>query len=605
MGKELRLDDQAPWKQRYRVPATWTQVAKANPSHGLAISNRSGVYQLYAWDVAKGAFSQLTDRPEGVVFGVIAPDGQYVYYLDDEHGNEIGHFVRVPFKGGIPEDITPELPLYAAWNFAICRTSDRIGFTLADQQGYHTYTISLGDQGALGTPQPLYETKSLALGPVLSSTGAIAVICSTERAGKPQFSLIALDTASGEPIGELWDGPESSLEPSTFSPLQGDTRLLGTTNCTGIKRPFIWDPRTGDRIDLIFDDIEGEIVPQDWSPDGQYILLCQFDQAVQQLYLYDCANGSLKRLQHPSGTFSGAYFGPAGEIYAHWQSSTHPPQLIALDRATGQQTRTVLSTEEVPSAHPWRSITFTSSDGQSIQGWLGLPDGDRPFPTILETHGGPSAVQTEVFSPSSQAWLDHGFAYLSINYRGSTTFGRKFEEQIWGDLGHWEVEDIVSAYDWLVEEGIANPDAVLLTGWSYGGYLTLQTLGRHPTPWAGGMAGIAIADWALQYEDSADTLKGYEAALFGGTPEEKPAQYAVSSPITYAHLVAAPVLIIQGRNDTRCPARPMELYEAKMKELGKDIEIHWFEAGHGSYVVEQSIAHQEHMLRFAYRILNL
>ena len=109
------------------------------------------------------------------------------------------------------------------------------------------------------------------------------------------------------------------------------------------------------------------------------------------------------------------------------------------------------------------------------------------------------------------------------------------------------------------------------------------------------------------YEDSADTLKGYQVAFFGGTPEEKPQEYAASSPITYAENVAAPVLIIQGHNDTRTTPRQVEMYEKKMRSLGKPIEIHWFDAGHlGSFAqVEQSIEHQELMLRFAYRILGL
>jgi dipeptidyl aminopeptidase/acylaminoacyl peptidase len=128
-------------------------------------------------------------------------------------------------------------------------------------------------------------------------------------------------------------------------------------------------------------------------------------------------------------------------------------------------------------------------------------------------------------------------------------------------------------------------------------------LGKLPDLWAGGMAGIAIADWAMQYEDSSDALKGYEVALFGGTPEEKPEQYRISSPITYAEDVKAPVLIIQGRNDTRTPARPIEVYEQRLKSLGKPIEVHWFEAGHFGAGVEQDIHNCEIMLRFAYRVL--
>jgi len=133
----------------------------------------------------------------------------------------------------------------------------------------------------------------------------------------------------------------------------------------------------------------------------------------------------------------------------------------------------------------------------------------------------------------------------------------------------------------------------------------LQTLGLYPDLWAGGMAGIAIADWAVQYEDTADMLRGFQTALLGGTPETAGEQYKKSSPITYADKVRAPVLIIQGRNDSRTPARPIELYEAKLKALGKSIEVEWYETGHmGSFVdTELAVQHQERMLRFAYRVL--
>jgi len=117
------------------------------------------------------------------------------------------------------------------------------------------------------------------------------------------------------------------------------------------------------------------------------------------------------------------------------------------------------------------------------------------------------------------------------------------------------------------------------------------------------MAGIAIADWATMYEDQADTLRGYQRALFGGTPQEKPEAHRDSSPITYAGAVRAPVLVIQGSNDTRCPPRQMRLYEDVMRQQGKDIQIHWFEAGHGSNAVDQQIEHMEILLRFAYRVL--
>jgi dipeptidyl aminopeptidase/acylaminoacyl peptidase len=145
---------------------------------------------------------------------------------------------------------------------------------------------------------------------------------------------------------------------------------------------------------------------------------------------------------------------------------------------------------------------------------------------------------------------------------------------------------------------------VFLTGGSYGGYLTLLGLGRLPELWAGGIAIVAIADWRLMYDDQAETLRRYQVALFGGAPDEKPAEHERASPISYADRVRAPVLVIQGENDTRCPARQMRVYEEKMLELGKDIEILWFDAGHGSFATEQNIEHTERILQFMQRVLS-
>jgi dipeptidyl aminopeptidase/acylaminoacyl peptidase len=609
MRTDLQLEDSALWKQRFRAPAiVWTQLAPANLERGLVASNATGKYQLYAWDVGSNALRQLTDRPTGIEDGALSGDGRYVYYLDDQQGNEIGHYVRVPFGGGEPQDITPDLPPYSSWFCASSGSGGHFGFVAADAEGHNIYHMETRANGEISPPRRLFHSQKLTFEPFYSFGGEIAVVATTERTDMQHYNLVAFDTGSGAQIAELWDGPEASLEPLGFGPRPGDLWLVATTNKSGVTRPVVWNPSTGERTDIALPELDGEMYPLDWSRDGGCLLLCQFTQAIQQLYLYDLTTCRLTRLNHPSGTFeffasSGTYFGPGNEIFAQWQDAAHPPQLIALDASTGEKTRTVLAAGAVPPGRPWRSITFPSSDGQEIQGWLGMPEGTGPFPVILHTHGGPESVATELFLPASQCWMDHGFAFLTINYRGSTTFGREFQEKIWGSVGYWEMEDLAAARQWLVGEGIARPDAILLNGGSYGGYNTLMGLSKWPEFWAGGMALVAITDWAMMYEDSADTLKGYMAALFGGTPQDKPEQYRISSPITYAEQVKAPVLIIQGRNDSRTPSRPVEVYEQTLKELNKSIEVHWFDAGHFGAGVERDIENLEIMLEFAYRVL--
>ncbi len=603
MARKLDTDNNAMWKQRYRAPSIgWAATAHLNEHRGLVCTNRDGIYQLYAWDVDTGNLRQLTRRPTGVVSGMLSADGEFVYYMQDDGGNEIGHFVRVPFEGGEPEDVTPDLPPYGSFQIAQSFQGNMLGSRVTDPSGQMLYVFAPGE-----APRLIHKSSSLFMGPSLSHDGEIAVIATTEGTGSPDMRLVAFDLSTGEIVGELWDGKGVTHGLGAFAPRSGDLRMLSTTSKSGYGRPIIWNPQTGERRDLAIDGIPGEVDAVAWSRDARHVLLSQLHEARQQLYLYDLENDVVTELRHPEGVLGG-YFGIVtftedGRILTTWQDAMHPSCLIALDGRTGEQIDTVLSAGDAPAGRPWTSVRLPAANGESIHGWLAVPEGEGPFPTILNTHGGPTAVMLEQFAPASQAWLDHGFAYLTINYHGSTTFGKPFERSIVGRLGELEVEDMVAAHAWLVEKGIAGRKEIFLTGGSYGGYLTLLAIGKRPNLWAGGMADIAIADWAVMYEDQSESLRGYQRVLFGGTPEEKPEEHKASSPSSYAEQIQAPLLVIQGSNDTRCPARQMKEYEAKLKSLGKSISVHWFEAGHGSRAQEQQVEHQEIRMQFALRLL--
>ena len=602
MLNPLNLNDDAPWKQRFRAPSVaWSVRAAQNPRRGLAASNKDGVYQLYAWDTETNHLAQLTHVEAGVFRGSISADGEHVYYLRDRRGDEIGHYVRLPFSGGEPEDITPDLPDYASHSFSESDSGNARGFAAVYDKGFH---FIIHDRRHV---KPVFtRTKqALSFGPYLSQDAEIAIIASTEKTGSAEYALEAYDVQSGALIAELWDGAGSGTEFAGFSPLPGDMRFAGSSNAGGYHRPLIWNPGTGERQDIHSEQFSGDVKVWGWSPDGGRLLLHQVDRAQHSLYVYDIADERVRKLAVPPGALSpGSGLLDDGLLQVHLTDSTAPTRLLELDAETGAVSRNVLDLGvDVPPGSPWRSVSYPSSGGAEIQAWLATPAGDDPFPTIVHTHGGPTAVQTNTWKPDAQAWLDHGFAFFSLNYRGSTTFGYDFQHAIDGNLGDLEVQDIAAGVQWLLENDIAQPDAILKTGGSYGGYLTLQSLGKEPTLFAGGLAVVAIADWTLMYEDQAVTLRGYQRSMFGGRPDEKPEAHRVASPITYAENIAAPILVLQGENDTRCPARQMKVYEKKLRELGKSIEIVWFDAGHGSLEIEEQIRHQELMLRFAYRVL--
>ncbi len=611
MPTSLQLQHDALWKRRYRLPVTYgLQIASSASMRGLALSTRSGVEQLYAWEVPSGDLTQITHSEEGtgntgdsIPGAVLSPDGNFVYYLNDTKGDETGHFVRVPFSGGTPEDITPDVPPYTGFSFNFSPSGSMCGFTMLHEGVYSICVLAIQSDSSIGERKIMYQSTNQTRGPILSYNGELAVI-ETKRLGEADFGLVAIEVATGHPTAQLLE-EQGGLELYLASPLAGDMRFLALSNRTGFWQPLLWNARTGDRFDLVLNNIEGDIVPMDWS--GERILLRQDQQVAQHLYIYNIVKHFVQGLAKlESGTFGSTepksiFFSPDGDIYTLWENSAQQRQTLALDSETGERKNVVLALGEALPGHTWSSVTFTSSDGQTVQGWLALPSHSGPFPCILEVHGGPEFAVMNTFSPSSQCWVDHGFAYLTINYRGSTGFGKEFQQKIRGNLGHWEVEDMVAARNWLVQQGIAEPSQIFITGWSWGGYLTLQALGTHPSLWAGGMAGIALSD--LIMNDETSTIRTNIHSLMGGTPQEKPEQYKDASPITYVEQVKAPVLIIQGRNDTRCPSHPIEVYEARLKELGKLIKVHWFDAGHGTGDVEQAIEFQELMLRFAYRVL--
>jgi dienelactone hydrolase len=599
------------WKHRFRAATAWGRTAPGAPDRGLAIGKWSGSYQLHAWEVATGQLRQLTDRPHGTFFGLLSPDGRFVYYLDDRQGNGLGHFARVAFEGGVPEDLTPGLPPYAgppyaATNLATARRSSRLALAVAEATGSSLYVLDADDGNPVPEPRRLYRTTGRLAGLALSATGDLLVAASTGSADELRFGLVCVDSVDGSVVAELREEGATWVLPHAFSPRAGDARVVGTSDRSGFRRPFLWDPRTGQREELDVPGLEGDVVPLDWSDDGRRVLLVQSHHAVQRLHVHEPESGATRALGEPGGTFGMGYFRPGGEVWASWQDAAHPGRMVAFDGASGARLHDVLAAGPTPAGRPWRSVTFVSSDGTEVQAWLGLPEGPGPFPAVVEAHGGPHRCVTEDFWAWGQTWTDHGFAFLTVNYRGSTGFGRAFMERIHGDLGHWEVEDLVAARAWLAAQGIAEPARVLLTGFSYGGYLTLLALGRYPDLWAGGMAGLAVADLAGVYRHGSDAIRSWLQSAMGGAPEEQPERYAAGSPITYVERVRAPVFIVQGRHDTTTPPEPVAAYADRLRALGGDVELHWYDSGHlGPFAdPERSIEHQESMLAFAYRALH-
>jgi dienelactone hydrolase len=585
------------WKRRFTAP-TIQEVAWADLAPGRlgVVSSESGASQAWSWDLATGDRRLASTLGVGAEEVHVLPDGSGVVWWHDESGDELGRWMVTPFEGGDPKPLHPELPY--GWMAGISIVPGAVAVGLCLDEDYVVTTSTGG-----GPPQERYRHSEPAgvgcewpqAGGGLSADGALLCIRHAEKGDIQHPSLRVLDSATGETIGDQWD-EGSLLAPIAWAPRPGDHRLLLMQELAGIERPAIWDP-AGTRRNIGLEELEGPVVPVAWFPDGSAILLRHEATGVQRLLRFDVEGGGTETVAEVRGTISWAAFRPDGELWMRMESSEEPP---AIRNADGRDVLT-LPFEPPPAGHRASAISFPNPHGQTIHGFAVTPAGPGPFPTIVSVHGGPEWHHTDDHDVQTQAYVDHGFAVLLVNYRGSTGYGRAHREAIVGNIGFPESEDVVAALDHAIANGIADPDRVFLEGWSWGGYLAMLNAGINPSRWRAIVAGIPTGDYVAAHYECAPQLRAWDLATLGGSPLELPELYRERNPMTYVDRVTAPMLVIAGEHDSRCPLGSVMVYVHALRVRDKPVEVHLYPGGHHANSVDEQIRHVELIVDFLRR----
>jgi len=579
------VSEEAAWRRRFRATSmSLPEWARDAPDRLLYVSNESGQYELHAWHRVTGSRRQVTQRPEGTRVGALDPAGELIWWFDDDRGSEFGTWMAERFQGGAtPRQAAPGVEQTYGAGLALGR-----GFAVV---GTSTDT---GSRVWISTPQSkpemLYAHTEDAEVAGLSRDERLLAISHSEHGDSRHPALRVLDRR-GHAVADLWDGPGLGLVARAWSPVPGDQRLIVIHERTGAERPAIWAPAAGKQVELRLD-LPGE-VGADWFPDASALLLTHEHAGRSELYRYDLGTHICARLDVPAGSISGARARPDGRVWYRHSGGATPPRLLE----DGVQLI------ELPGPPPPPGKAYADVRVGSVAGFLVEPTGGRPYPTIFPVHGGPASHDQDCWSPGVQAWVDHGFAVVLVNYRGSSGYGRAWRDALQGNPGLPEIEDIKAVRDHLVAAGIVDRRRVVLSGGSWGGYLTLMGLGLQEESWSLGVASVPVADYVAAFEDEMEPLRAFDRALFGGAPAERPELYRERSPITYADRLRVPVLIMAGRNDPRCPIRQIGNYLARLRELGKPYEYYEFDAGHSSAVVEEQIRRIEKRIAFVHRHL--
>ena len=289
-----------------------------------------------------------------------------------------------------------------------------------------------------------------------------------------------------------------------------------------------------------------------------------------------------------------------------YESPSQPPDLWRLCLEDGSF---VQLTNSLPAElHNTRfiqpeEVRYPSDEGAMIPALLyRAPEG---VSAVVNIHGGPNWLFQFMWHPLMSYMASRGWTVLAPNYRGSTGYGRKWQTASRFDMGGVDARDCAAAATYLVEIGLAGKNQVAVTGRSHGGYLTICCLTMFPELWAGGSAVVPFLNWLSSHHLSREDLQHWNIENMGD-PEENRELWIEHSPYFFLDKINAPVQLICGANDPRCPASDSIAARDKLKELGREVEFLLYEdEGHTFLATDSLIDSEIKRVDFLARILQM
>lgn len=333
-------------------------------------------------------------------------------------------------------------------------------------------------------------------------------------------------------------------------------------------------PVTGGEPRLLSRSIDRPVFNPRWAKDGKTIAALVADDRQQYVAVFSPASGALVKTTNSQGAFTALE--PNGDSWLAMRSDPRTPaEVCVLDsglsaRRLTHHTDAFLAPIELAKATPFKS---KSADGTPISGIYyrpaAAPD-DKKLPLILFIHGGPVGQDALDFDLSRQMLAGGGYMVAAVNYRGSSGRGLEFSKTISGDWGNKEVIDLHGAVDYLIKQGLADPDHLGVAGWSYGGILTDYLIAsdtRFKAASSGAGTGFTLSLYGVdQY------INQYNSEL--GPPWKAIDRYLkISYPLLKADRIKTPTLYMSGEKDFNVPTAGSEQMYQALRTLGVPTEL--------------------------------
>ena len=561
------------------------------------VSNMSGRNNLWLVPAEGGWPVQLTVSDQRQSSPAWSPDGKWIAYQSDYDGDELWDIFLVSPKTGKVVNLTSTGEI--AESDPTWSPDGRYLAYLVKPKTSAAHEIDIYDtlmrevkHLTTGTPQDRGNSN-----PIWSKDGKY-IVYTQEQAKGTDSNIFIADVATGK--STLLTPHEGERRYSNNDISLDSKHVLLTSNAANDYENIGLLGVSTKQIKWLTHD-KWEIRGGEFSPDGKHITFSANVDGNEDIYLHDLATGKSTVLPIPKGVNEpaggqSAFTKDGSRLLYYHNGPTAPGDLWVYSMVAGKSHQVthslVAGVNSEDMVEPYL-VHYPSRDGKwTISALLYVPfnmarNGQNA--AIVYIHGGPTSQTMNSFNRFIQYAANQGYMVLAPNYRGSTGYGKEFQQANLFDMGGGDLQDVLAGVDWIKQTGHLDPKKIAVMGGSYGGYLSMMSVTKAPEVWAAGVPIVPFENWFTEIENEDPVLQQSDLATMGDVVKNK-ALYEDRSPINFIDQIKAPLLLLAGGHDPRCPKSETQQVVDAIKKRGGTVDYKIYEnEGHGFARVENQI----------------